>query len=203
MKVKYILIVIISVLLVISISQIFTIPPYAGDIYGIYKSGYFSELDSQFSVIKDAFTGIMMMGKPVYGWIFLEDVMKNQGMKIKVYNSEGKLVPAPGETAPESDGRVIRVINSIDPKSHTEVFGLKYFSAMPVFLEDRCRFCHERVSGKNLAGVMTFERPYSAAVYYSAERMIIFMLISIALLGSLVLVIRWDPEKHVKELFDK
>ena len=97
MNIKYILIIFISVLILISILQIFSIPPYAEDIFKVYKSGYFVELEKGCEIIKDSFLDIKMMSKPVYGWIFVSDMKKKHGISIKVFDYRGREVTAPGE----------------------------------------------------------------------------------------------------------
>ena len=74
MRIKFILIVLVSFLLFLSISQTLSIPPYEDDIFFVYKSGYFSELDRGFEIIKDSFLGIKTMKSPAYAWIFLSDI---------------------------------------------------------------------------------------------------------------------------------
>ena len=203
MKIKYVYLALIIILLIISISQIFTIPPYAGDIYTVYKSGYFKELDRGFGVTIDSFLNIKMFSKPVYGWIFLEDMRKKFNTNIKVYNNKGLEIPAPGETEASKDKNIIKIINSINPQNYSVIQNGKYYSAIPIFLEDRCRFCHTSTNKKNIAGIMTFERDYDAFIYYSSERIIIFVIISLVLMLLLYLIIKWDPGKVIKELFDK
>lgn len=202
MKVKYLFIILLSVLLVISISQIFMIPPYAGDIFKVYKSGYFRELDRGFNVINDSFINIKMMSRSAYAWIFLRDMQKKHNIKINVYNFDGFKVPAPGETKPGDDDKALRIINSSNPVFYSEIRNNKYYAAIPVFFENRCRFCHEH-NKKNLAGIITFERGFDSHIYYSSERMIIFILVSLVLILLLYYIIRWEPGKAVKELFDK
>ena len=78
MKIKYMYIVFVVILLIISIFQIFSIPPYAGNIFSVYKSGYFKELDNGFQVTIDSFLNIKMMSRPVYAWIFLKDIQERE-----------------------------------------------------------------------------------------------------------------------------
>ncbi|MCU0821181.1 MAG: hypothetical protein MUC95_01750 [Spirochaetes bacterium] len=203
MKIKYILIIILVGLCGISISQIFSIPPYEKDVYNIYKSGYFSELEKSFDIIKESFIEIKMMSKPAYAWIFLEDIRKKYKMVIRVYNSRGIEVTAPGQEGKRRDPRVIKVLNSLDKKMYSEISIDKYYSALPVFLENRCSFCHNTQNRKKIVGVLTFERSYSSHIYYSSERIIIFILISAAIALLLFFVIRWDPAGAARELFDK
>jgi hypothetical protein len=203
MKIKYLYIVLVSLLLIGSISQIFSIPPYAGDIFSIYKSGYFRELDRGFNVTIDSFLNIKMMSKSAYAWIFLKDMQKKHNMDIKVYNNKGFEIPAPGEARTGSNDKVVKILNSIEPMTYSYVDNRKYYSVIPVFLEDRCKFCHTDNNKKNIAGIITFEREYDAYIYYSSERIIIFSLISFVLMILLYYIIRWDPGRNVKELFDK
>lgn len=203
MKVKYSFVIILVICIGGSVSQLFTIPPFAGDIFKIYKSGYFSELDRGFDIVTDAFIETKMLSRPVYAWLLLDDIKSRHGMSIKVYNNSGFQVNAPGSTGTARDEQVQKILSSLDPRAYSAVRGKMYFYAAPVFLEDRCRFCHSSGGNRNIAGVLTFERGFNASIYYSSERMIIFGIITTVLLVLLFIVLRWDPEKKVKELFDK
>jgi hypothetical protein len=203
MKIKYLLIIIIIILLVVSISQIFSIPPYEKDISNIYKSGYFSELEKSFNIIKESFIEIKMMSKPVYAWVFLDDIRKKYNMDIRVYNSRGIAVPAPGLEGKSRDSRVMKILNSLNKNVYSEISINKYYSAVPVLLENRCKFCHNTRNRKNIVGVLTFERSYDSHIYYSSERIIIFILISLGFVLLLFFVLRWDPAGASRELFDK
>jgi len=89
MKVKYLFIIMLVILLLVSFSQIFSIPPYAGDIFPAYKSGYFDELEKGFRIITDSFMGIKSMARPEYAWIFLSDIGTAHGIRIRVYDYRG------------------------------------------------------------------------------------------------------------------
>ncbi|HOT44741.1 MAG TPA: hypothetical protein PLM53_07160 [Spirochaetota bacterium] len=203
MKVKLIFALLISFLMAVSISQIFSIPPYAGDIFTVYRSGYFRELDRGFGVIADSFIGIKSMSKPEYAWIFLKDVGVNNDMRISVYDYRGYAVPAPGEKGSRQDRKVYEVINRLNPVPHSEIHGGRYVSIIPLTARGECRFCHTRWNRREVIGALGFERPYDAVVYYSSERVIIFVIITIVLGALLYAVLRWDPGRNIKELFDK
>jgi hypothetical protein len=203
MKIKYAFITALFVLLGVSLSQVFTIPPFAGDIFGVYKSGYFSELERGFLVITDAFIETKMVVKPEFAWVLLDDIKSRHRMDIRVFNSSGVEVIAPGRPGDTRDRNVQRIINSMEPRMYSRVRGGRYYAAVPVYYEDRCRFCHDVKNRKNIAGVLTFERDYDAHIYYTAERIVIFGAISLVLCFLLFLTFRWDPERGVKELFDK
>ncbi len=203
MKVKIIFIALIAALMAVSASQIFTIPPYAGDIFPVYKSGYFSELDRGFGVIADSFVGIKSMAKPEYAWIFLADIGIAHEMDIKVYDYRGRRVTAPGEKSARQDKKIFGIINQLKPSVHSEIRGGRYCAVIPMKTRGECAFCHTRVNRRDVIGAISFERPYDAHVYYSSERIIIFILITTGLGVLLFLVARWNPGKNIKELFDK
>jgi hypothetical protein len=203
MKIKIIFALLISFLLLVSMSQIFSIPPYAGDIFPVYKSGYFKELDRGFSVTYDSFIGIKSMARPEYAWIFLSDMEIAHQMKIRVYDYRGYRVPAPGEKLGDPDGGILRVINAINPKPATEIRNGRYVSIVPAVARGECRFCHTRWNSRDVIGAVSFERDYDSRIYYSSERIIIFIAISMILGALLYAVLRWDPGKNIKELFDK
>jgi hypothetical protein len=203
MKIKYMYLVFVVILLIISIGQIFSIPPYAGNIFSIYKSGYFKELDNGFQIAVDSFLNIKMMSRPVYAWIFMDDLQKKNNINVKIYNSKGLEVPAPGEKKISDDENVQRILSSLNPQSFSRVINNRYYSAIPVFIEAKCRFCHTDINKKNIAGIISFERDYDSYIYYSSERVIIFIAISIVLIILLYFIIKWDPARAVKELFDK
>ncbi|MBP7605180.1 MAG: hypothetical protein KBA15_14735 [Spirochaetes bacterium] len=203
MKIKYAFLAVLGVVLAVSVAQMFSLPPYAGDIHALYRSGYFVEIEKGFGIIKDAFVETKMYGRPVSAWILLDDIAARQGMDIRVYNPAGVHIKAPGEPGEAADARVVRVLNEAEPSVYSEIRGGRYYSVFPVFLEDRCRFCHDSRGGARLAGVITFERDFDARVYYGAERVIIFGVLSAGLCLLFFLTLRWEPGRRVKELFDK
>ena len=203
MKVKFVFIVLLSVLIMISISQIFNVPPYAEDMFPVYKSGYFNELERGFSIITDSFLGIKSMARPEYAWIFLSDIQAAHSISIRVYDHQGYHIPAPGEKSARPDERVIAIISKIKPVIQSEIRGRTYATVIPLFLRGECKLCHMRWNKREVVGAVSFERAYDAAVYYSSERIIIFICITIVLGGLLYAVFRWDPGKNIKELFDK
>jgi hypothetical protein len=203
MKVKIIFAILISALMLVSLSQIFSIPPYAGDIFSVYKSGYFRELDRGFRIIADSFVGIKSMARPEYAWIFLSDVGIANEINIRVYDHRGYCVPAPGEKTGSPDREVLRVIGAPKPAMHSEVSGGRYISVIPLAAHGECRFCHKQWNSREMIGALRFERRYDAAVYYSSERILIFVIITMCLGGLLYALLKWDPGKNIKELFDK
>jgi len=203
MKIKYLFAGIVSVLLLISISQIFPIPPHEKDISRVYRSGYFSELDREFEIIRDSFIGIKTLGKPAYAWIFLKDLKKQHDISVDVFNSSGFHVPAPGERSENPDKRLEPVLDSMASGAYSEVRGSRYFSIVPVYSERKCQFCHKTSEVKNLIGFLSFERKYDAHIYYTSERIIIFILISVVFASILFILLKWDPERKIKEMFDK
>jgi hypothetical protein len=203
MKVKIIFAILISALMLVSLSQIFSIPPYAGDIFSIYKSGYFRELDRGFGVIADSFVGIKSMARPEYAWIFLSDIGIAHDIKIQVYDYRGFRVPALGEKIGSPDREILRVMGALKPAMHSEASGNRYVSVIPLSARGECRFCHSRWNSREVIGALRFERHYDAGIYYSSERIIIFVIITIFLGGLLYALLRWDPGRNIKELFDK
>jgi hypothetical protein len=202
MKIRLILILPLFLLLGISILQLFNVPPYAGDVFSIYRSGYFDELDRQFTVIRKAFLDLKTMSRPEHAWIFLEDLEREQNIRIRVYDREGRRVPAPGRREGGINANVALFLDRSDRGLESGVSGKTYRSLVPVPWKERCAFCHEKPEGK-LMGAMEFERRYNARVYYSSERIMIFSIISIVIIVLIIIVLRWDPHRDVKELFDK
>ncbi len=203
MKVKYLFVPLIAILLLVSISQIFSIPPYAGRIFPVYKSGYFDELERGFYVITDSFIGIKTLARPDYAWIFLSDMEKAHGMKIRVYDHRGRFIPAPGETRGEPDAEIVSIMSRLNPEIRSEVRGGRYFSVIPIKGRGECRFCHTSRNNRGMIGAISFERDYDASIYYSSERILLFLALSILLGGILYVLVRWDPGRNIKELFDK
>lgn len=203
MKIKIIFAIVISALMAVSMSQMFPVPPYAGDIFPVYKSGYFRELDRGFRVIADSFVGIKSMARPEYAWIFLADLEIANEMKIQVYDYRGYRVKAPGERAGSPDPDILRAVNAMKPGIDSSVRGGRYVSVVPLRMRGECRFCHQRWNNRDVIGAIRFERDYDAAVYYSSERILIFLVVTIILGALLYAVLRWDPGRNIKELFDK
>lgn len=203
MKVKYFFVSILFVMLIISISQIFSIYPFAENIFKVYKSGYFNELDKQFNVIADSFVQIKYYNKPTYSWLYLNKIEKKYNISIKVYDKTGNRVITPGEKQKNDDSKVLSVINSSEVAEHSEIIDGKYYKILPLKANAECVFCHKSVKKNKIVGVLTFNSPYNTKIYYSSERIIIFVVLSIIIAIILFYTIKWDPEKNIKELFDK
>ncbi|MBN2160510.1 MAG: hypothetical protein JW807_14035 [Spirochaetes bacterium] len=203
MKIKLIFAILISALMAVSISQMFSIPPYAGDIFPVYKSGYFKELDRGFTIVADSFIGIKSMARPEYAWIFLSDLEISNDMKICVYDYRGYRIKAPGEKAGRPDEEILKTVNAMKPGIESSVRGNRYISVLPLRVRGECKFCHDRWNSRDVIGAIRFERGYDATVYYTSERIMIFLVIAIILGSLLYAVLRWDPGRNIKELFDK
>ena len=98
---------------------------------------------------------------------------------------------------------LFKILNSMKPVRISFIKDNKYILYVPVFLEDRCRFCHADANNKNIAGIMKFARDFDSHIYYSSERIIIFIIISLVLIILLYYIIRWEPGKKIRKLFDK
>lgn len=201
MMVKRLFIVLWSALLLISLSQIFPIPPYAETMYSLYRSGYFVELDRQYRVIADAFLKIKMMSRPSYAWVFLDETEKTHGITVRAYNSRGLRVAAPGSAGTAVDNEVLAAISAPRPVVTSRVSGGRYFSVIPLGKEDACSFCHAEGSRSGVIGALTFERRCDSRVFYAFERIGIFTGFSMLFALLLFATIRWDPQKSVREIF--
>ncbi len=192
----------VSLFFIISIFQMFPFPPFADDVFPLYRSGYFRELDRQFEVIADAFVSIKTMSRPAYAWIFIEDIKNKHGIEIRVYNSRSELIRTPGEVAPGMDATVIRMSTMPSPSPVSEIRGNRYFSAIPMTAAPRCRFCHTQQEN-TIIGIITFERSFDASTFYGRERSVIFGIIALISAFILLILIRWEPYRRIKEIFDK
>ncbi|MCX8123920.1 MAG: hypothetical protein N3F66_07115 [Spirochaetes bacterium] len=202
MIVKRVLIIMLAMLWCISFIQIFSVPPYIGDIFGIYKSGYFKELERNMYIITDSFLHIKTMSKAEYAWIYLKDLQKRFGINIHVYDSMGNLIQAPGMSEIVNNRDVLNVINDIKPQPKFAVHGRMYNGVIPVYRKTECNFCHQP-SRKPVLGVIEFAIPFDGYIYYTSERTILFIIITFAISVLLFVVIRWNPYKDINELFDK
>lgn len=204
MKIKNILLALNFLMLLFSLSQIFSIPPYAGDIFQIYKSGYFSEIDKGFKLVIDSFTAVKTNGRTEAGWIFLNDIEKSAEIKAHVYNKKGQRVIAPSYYENSKNHDILKIINSVNPRKESiSLSDGVYRSVIPAIAGKKCLICHSSFRENDVIGAFYFERKFDAHIYYTSERIIIFLLISLLLLAMLVLTARWDPEREIKELFDK
>ncbi len=221
MKLKIFFISLISLFILLCFSQIFNIYPSAENVFVYYKSGYFKELDTQFNVIADTFIEMKMMTKAeilkentgsvssheytesVYSWILLDDISKKYGIEIKVYDRNGNYVPIPDVKLKNDNPEVQKLINSVNFNPVSMVKGGYYKYILPVKTEQKCLICHKNTSLNQIAGVLTFSRKYNTYIYYGSERIILFSILAFSAFIMLFFVIRWDPEKNIKELFDK
>ncbi len=203
MKVKYFFTAVLFILLITAVSQIFSIYPFAKDIFKVYKSGYFKELDNKFNIIAQSFLQIKSMSRATYAWIYLQEIEKDYGIKIKVYDFNGKRVLSPGDKVKNDDFFALKEINSSQSSAYSNIQNKKYYYFYPFKFKEECSFCHSDLSNSEMLGAITFKSDFNAKIYYSSERIIIFTIISIVISILLFFTIKWDPEKNIKELFDK
>ena len=203
MRIKHFLMAALGVVLAVSLLEIFPVWPSAGNIYSWYKSGYFSEIDRQYRTVAECFSQVLMSSKPEYAWFFLEEIEKTQHISVKVYDTKGELVRYPGDHVRGTDETVLRIVRSMNPAEVGAVKGKLYSLAIPLKSEKRYLAYHELLPTKDLAGVLVMEREYDAKIYYTAERKMIFSVISLVCVVFLFIAWLWDPERRVKELFDK
>ncbi len=203
MKVKIFAAGVVVFLLLVSLSQIFNIPPYAESVDDIYQSDYFENLDHKYEVISDSFMGIKILARPEYAWLFLGDIEKKHGIKASVYNKRGKQVFAPGYYSDVIDRKIQKLINFHDSELIREIHGGIYDRVILFTAAERCIVCHRRFKEGEVIGAMKVSGEFSSRNFYSKERILIFVLLSAFLVFILILVMKWKPSADVKELFDK
>lgn len=189
-------------LIITCIVQLFPIHPGAGNIYEYYKSGYFIELDKEFSIIKDSYIAVKSMGNPEYGWVYLADIGKKFKILIKVYDDSGAVINLPGEKGNTRETDIVNVINTPNPVPYSRIKENRYYSAIPVISDNSCKFCHKNKNNGDIIGVITFESEFDSHIYYSSERIIIFSFLSLIFLIFIWIIIKWEPGKKIKEMFD-
>jgi hypothetical protein len=203
MKIKYALIVLLLLLMTLSIAEIFPIAPRGAAWYPWYLLEYFSEIDQQYATARDAFLSMKLSGKKDLPWIFLGEFESRSNIKISVYTAEGQKVIRPGESEEGNDSDVFRITQSSKPEAVSRIRKGNYYSALPIKLEKKCRICHTAAPSNNLAGVMTFERPFNEMLYFTAERRIFFTVISLFIAIGICFLFMWDPDKKVKDFLNK
>ncbi len=203
MYIKYVFAGILAILLTMSVVQMFPIPPWGEDLLSIYQSEYFSELDREYSIIADSFIGIKTMARPSFAWVFLDDIEKAHGIEVRVYDGEGRLVTMPGERGDTISKKALDVLSG-NPKGATRwIDGGRYHSMLVMNAGKECAFCHRKAERGRALGVLSFSKTFSARNFYTRERILIFMILSIMLGTALFFTLRWDPGRRIKELFDK
>lgn len=198
---KKIILAVVGLLLIISLVQIFPVPPYGEDIYPLYRSGYFHELDRLNRVVVYSFLAIKMYRSAEYGWIYLQDLEK-EGMVVTVYDAQGRLITAPGTRPGPRDDRIGRFISSRNTKAAILRDG-RYQTLLRVEAEERCLICHRQSSRGATLGIMEIDQGADSMAYYSRERVLLFIGLSLLLLALFVLVKRWKPDSDINKLFDK
>ncbi|HNV48344.1 MAG TPA: hypothetical protein PLE73_11760 [Spirochaetota bacterium] len=201
MAIKRTFIVLWATLLVVSLSQLFPIPPYGEAVYSLYTSGYFVELDRQFRVVTDAFLGVKMMSRPAYAWVLLDDIEKAHGIRIRVYNARGVRVTAPGAPEGGVDVDVQNALAAPKPSVASWVSRGSYYSILPLANEGQCGICHTGTYRNNMIGAVTFKRRCDSRTFYAFERIAVFVGFSLVFALLLFATVRWDPQKSVRELF--
>jgi hypothetical protein len=203
MKIKYVLIALLLLLMTLSIAEIFPIAPRGAAWYPWYSSEYFTEMDQQYATVRDAFLSMKLSGKNDLPWIFLGEFESRSDIKISIYNADGQKVIRPKESEEGNDADVFRITQSSKPEAVSRVRNGRYYRALPIKLEKKCRICHTNAPDNGLAGVMTFERPFNEMLYFTAERRIFFSIIALLIAIGICALFVWDPDKKVKDFLNK
>ena len=211
MKIKILFINLTAILLILALIQVVlssiqigNIPPYAKNIASIYKSGYFKELDFGFKTITTSFLEIKQKVDAIAAWDYLRTIKEKNNIQVNIFNTNGWNVTAPGITLNRKNKKIFNILNSGNPSIITSIKGGKYKAIIPLKGESQCFICHRKKNYKSTyIGALSFSRTYDSYIYFSSEKMIIFFIFSIFLSVILFYLIKWDPEKNIKELFDK
>jgi len=206
MKVKYFFIFVLSFLLLVSVVEIFPVHPYANEIFPIYKSSYFMNLEDSFKIISEAFVHLKTRKNPEIAWIFLSKMKKEHGIDFKIYNYQGKRVISPGNYLTKKNRQVLEILSSSRDNlkdDYSKIEGNKYLTFLPMKKKPYCITCHRRKYKNAVIGVIVLSKGFDAFAYYSIERIVLFIFISVFLLFLLIFAVKWIPGKKLKELFDK
>lgn len=180
------------------------IAPHSDDIQSIYKSGYFKALDNECRIVADAFLAVKTMSSnPSFAWVFLNDLERKNNLSVTVYDRKGRRVAAPGFYFDDIDPVTSAAVNSLERQVFSFVKSGSYYTFIPIFKKAECSPCHQRVNDNGFIGLLAFKQDYDAHVYYSGERVLLFLGISIVLCFLLFMLVRWHPDKPLKEMFDK
>ncbi|MCL1910968.1 MAG: hypothetical protein FWG13_02040 [Leptospirales bacterium] len=198
---KYFFICLNALFLLASLSQTLPIPFYTDDMDGLYKSGYFKELEKECLIVTDSFISIKSMSSnPAYAWIFLKEIEK-RGLTVYACDAESRIVKAPGiMTELYGKGRFFPLSDDVI-ESFTRLG--KYYARVNCVKKAECSPCHSRAREGGLIGSLYFETDYDAHIYNSLERTLIFGVLSVFLSLTLFFLFRWVPARHIKEMFDK
>jgi len=202
MKGKIFLMTIFSILLVISLSQVFSIPPYQKDIFSVYKSGYFSELEKSSLIIQQAFFTLMTTKNKSIQWIYLKEVEKKTSISLKLYDRSGRNIISPGDKNTKTDEKIKGFMRG-NASQIGEIIDGRYSFITQIKAEKQCLVCHRNKKKNAVMGAFVSNHPINGFIYYTSERIILFVILSILTASALFLIIRWDPDKNIKELFDK
>ncbi|HNX59119.1 MAG TPA: hypothetical protein PKK43_08460 [Spirochaetota bacterium] len=206
MRYKITLLVFLGLMFLAALSQMFMIYPGAEKMYPLFKSACFAEYDRQFRSVADSYRLMKIYGQDEYARAFLAELARNEKMIIHLYDERGDLVMSSGKgtvSGDDRDGRVREVTQSLNPEQYGGVRDRVYFGVVPLLFDKRDLIRHPEGEEGKVYGVMTFEREYKAIAYFSGERKIIFALIAFGTAFLIFLAVRWDPDRRVKELFDK
>ncbi len=203
MKIRIIFIAINLFLIIISLLQVFPVPPFADRLYPKFQSGYFAEMKNQQKIIREAFLNIKIDGKPESAWIFLDNLKMEYKIDGKIYNSYGYFVKNPGNLIKGKDEDTIEKIKKGERKISSEIKFNQFISLLPLVAKKRCRFCHKSVREGDIIGYLDIRQPFDAHIYYTGERIFIFSGITLILCVILFLLFKWEPGGKIKEMFDK
>ncbi len=189
------------ILVAVSLSQVFNIYPHAEDVYPIYRSGYFSELEEKARIIAESYTFLRGVD-PDFADVYIDDIEKRYGIRTRLYSASGaSLRVRDAEQRSVSTEALKAILNPGDGAVCGVRDGLFVCNlALPV--SSSGGIVHGGSPSKP-SGVLEVMMDYDTGVYYSRERILLFTLTTALLIVALIILVRWRPYDSVKEIFDK
>lgn len=204
MFIKKYLLLVISLLILISVLQIFNIPGGNVLLSGSHKSDYFEKIDQKFEIAMDSFFGIKILTGFDEAFIFKDGLVSGNGdMTMNIFDRRGREIFAPGFKDSKVNRDILSFIREDEGSRDYFTMGDVYTLFRPVRAEKKCLICHRNVSEGSLMGVVKFTDKVDGKVFQGRERILIFTVLAFLLILLLILIYRWDTQKIIKEIFDK
>ncbi len=203
MIIKRFLIIVIIILLALAVLEMLDFSVTGINSDSLSKSDYISQMEEKFNIITESFLSIKTLAGPEEAFVFLNKLKKNNYCDIKVFDRSGRQVFSPGFFSDNINREFYELIN-VSAENGVSGFRSGIYRYDKILkASENCLLCHKSIKRSGVIGVISFSDEVDGKIFYSRERIYLFASIGIVLILLLILLIKWDTQRFIKEIFDK
>jgi|GEM_PF-4901027 len=203
MLIKRLLIIILIIFLSLTVLELLDLPLSGLNEDSFGESDYASQIQEKFKIAEESFFVIKTSTGFQEAFLFLQGQKKKNILNVVLYDKSGREVLSLGKISDKVNKKYYDLAKTPDISEKYEIKnGIFHYNAI-LKAHKSCMICHRNTKKGEVMGILAFSDELDGKVFYGRERSYIFISIGILLILLLILIIKWDTQKFIKEIFDK